>query len=119
MGPPDQQPERAGDCLRLRIVELLEDFGQDPDAVAEFAAVAAGGQRGIAWDEFCSGRSRVDQLAQALIDGTARQILHAVWDPASMADTPCRGEGDRPAGTFADGCFTRESCGAAVGIRGR
>ncbi|MFJ7201619.1 MULTISPECIES: hypothetical protein [unclassified Streptomyces] len=27
-----------------RIVELLEDFGQDPEAVAEFAAVAPGGQ---------------------------------------------------------------------------
>ncbi|MGQ4732582.1 hypothetical protein ACUN3E_33625 [Streptomyces sp. Ju416(a)] len=69
-----------------RIVELLEDFGQDPEAVAEFAAVAPGGQHSIAWDEFCFGRSRVDQLAQALIDGTARQIPHAVWGPATTAD---------------------------------
>ncbi|MFB7484477.1 hypothetical protein ACFUEM_35610 [Streptomyces anulatus] len=69
-----------------RIVELLEDFGQDPDAVAEFAAVAPGGQHSIAWDEFCFGRSDVDQLAQALIDGTARQIPHAVWGPATTAD---------------------------------
>ncbi|WP_162604027.1 hypothetical protein [Streptomyces sp. CS014] len=69
-----------------RIVELLEDFGQDPDAVAEFAAVAPGGQHSIAWDEFCFGRGRVDQLAQELINGTARQIPHAVWGPATTAD---------------------------------
>ncbi|MGW8985079.1 hypothetical protein ACWGQ9_20735 [Streptomyces parvus] len=69
-----------------RIVNLLEDFGQDPGTVAEFAAVAPGGQHSIAWDEFCFGRSDVDQLAQALIDGTARQIPHAVWGPAATAD---------------------------------
>jgi hypothetical protein len=69
-----------------RIVELLEDFQHDPETVAEFAAVAPGGQHNIAWDEFCYGRGRVDQLAQALIDGTARQIPHAVWGPASTAD---------------------------------
>ncbi|MEN8651719.1 hypothetical protein ABCR94_14100 [Streptomyces sp. 21So2-11] len=69
-----------------RILQLLEDFAHDPEAVAEFAAVAPGGQQNIPWDEFCFGRGRVDQLAQALIDGSARQIPHAVWGPASTTD---------------------------------
>ncbi|MGQ4465245.1 hypothetical protein ACN6LC_004645 [Streptomyces violaceoruber] len=68
-----------------RIVRLLEAFGQDPDAVAEFAATAPGGRRNIAWPEFCRGRADAHQLAQDLIDGTTAPIPHAVWGPVSTA----------------------------------
>ncbi|MFJ2770294.1 hypothetical protein [Streptomyces sp. NPDC087300] len=68
-----------------RIVQLLEDFHQDPDVLADFRAVAPGGQHSIAWEEFCHGRARAATLAQALVDGTARSIPHAVWGPAATA----------------------------------
>ncbi|MFF4531574.1 hypothetical protein ACFY1P_20175 [Streptomyces sp. NPDC001407] len=69
-----------------RIVQLLEDFEHDAEALAEFAATAPNGKRNIPWDRFCYGRAGVHTLAQALIDGTASAIPHAVWGPASMAD---------------------------------
>ncbi|WP_203232767.1 hypothetical protein [Streptomyces sp. 769] len=68
-----------------RIVQLLESFRHDPETVAEFAAVAPSGRRNIAWDEFCVGPATAHQLAQKLVDGTAGQIPHAVWGPASTA----------------------------------
>ncbi|MGQ4351389.1 hypothetical protein, partial [Streptomyces sp. SAS_275] len=38
-----------------RIVRILDDFDQDPDVAAEFAAVAPNGRRDIPWSEFCRG----------------------------------------------------------------
>ncbi|MEU6278542.1 hypothetical protein ABZ871_40070 [Streptomyces populi] len=70
-----------------RIVRILDDFDQDPDIAAKFAAVAPNGRRDIPWSEFCRGRADVDQLAQALLDGTAAPIAHAVWGPVHTADT--------------------------------
>ncbi|MEV0604666.1 hypothetical protein AB0I82_35950 [Streptomyces sp. NPDC050315] len=80
--------EQAGKAIASarRIVRLLEAFGQDPGAVAEFAATVPGGPDNIAWPEFCRGRADVHQLAQDLIDGTADPIPHAVWGPVSTAD---------------------------------
>lgn len=68
-----------------RIVQLLEAFDQDPDAVAEFAATVPGGRRNIAWPEFCRGRADAHQLAQDLIDGAPARIPRAVWGPVSTA----------------------------------
>ncbi len=68
-----------------RIVQLLENFKHDPETVAQFAAIAPSGRRNIPWDEFCLGPATAHQLAQKLIDGTAGQIPHAVWGPASTA----------------------------------
>ncbi|MEU5902276.1 hypothetical protein [Streptomyces venezuelae] len=68
-----------------RIVQLLEDFRQEPDVLDAFRAVAPGGQHSIAWDEFCHDRAHAATLAQALADGTARDIPHAVWGPATTA----------------------------------
>lgn len=68
-----------------RIVQLLTACKHDPETVAQFAAVAPSGRRNIAWDEFCVGPTTAHQLAQKLIDGTAGQIPHAVWGPASTA----------------------------------
>ncbi|MGP3777106.1 hypothetical protein ACTWJ8_40360 (plasmid) [Streptomyces sp. SDT5-1] len=68
-----------------RIVRLLENFRNDPRASEQFAAVAPGGRRDIPWTEFCRGRADVHELAQALIDGTAAPIPHAVWGPVSTA----------------------------------
>ncbi|MFG2227717.1 hypothetical protein, partial [Streptomyces sp. NPDC048644] len=60
--------------------------------VAQFAAVAPSGQRNIAWDEFCAGPATAHQLAQAMLDGKARAIPHAVWGPASTAEPSARGD---------------------------
>ncbi|MEJ8653654.1 hypothetical protein WKI65_37820 [Streptomyces sp. MS1.AVA.3] len=68
-----------------RIVQLLNSFKHDPETVAQFAAVAPSGRRNIPWDEFCVGPATAHQLAQKLVDGTAGQIPHAVWGPASTA----------------------------------
>ncbi|MFE5735794.1 hypothetical protein [Streptomyces celluloflavus] len=68
-----------------RIVRLLKNFQHDPEVLAEFAAVVPGGGQDIAWDEFCFGSADAGRLAQPLIDGTARQIPHAVWGPVSIA----------------------------------
>ncbi|MGW3850295.1 hypothetical protein [Streptomyces fagopyri] len=73
-----------------RIVQILNDFDQDPDVAAEFAAVAPNGHRDIPWSEFCRGRADADQLAQALLDGTAAPIPHAVWGPVHHADAAGR-----------------------------
>ncbi|MER5876126.1 hypothetical protein ABT119_09380 [Streptomyces sp. NPDC001910] len=73
-----------------RIVRILDDFDQDPDVAAEFAAVAPNGRRDIPWSEFCLGRANADQLAQALLDGTAAPIPHAVWGPVHAADAAGR-----------------------------
>ncbi|MEV7472013.1 hypothetical protein AB0O20_36905 [Streptomyces kronopolitis] len=76
-----------------RIVQLLNSFKNDPETVAQFAAVAPSGRRNIPWDEFCAGPATAHQLAQQLLDGTAGQIPHAVWGPARTA---------RPAGERGD-----------------
>ncbi|MGW7612183.1 hypothetical protein ACWGKW_34000 [Streptomyces sp. NPDC054766] len=73
-----------------RIVRILDDFDQDPDVAAEFAAVAPNGRRDIPWSEFCRGRADVDQLAQTLLAGTAAPIPHAVWGPVHTADAAGR-----------------------------
>ncbi|WP_424892295.1 hypothetical protein [Streptomyces sp. XH2] len=85
---PRPTSKRSGPAIASarRIVQLLQDFGDDPGAVAQFAAVAPNGQRDIPWDSFCYSRTSVHTLAQALIDGTAPAIPFAVWGPASMAD---------------------------------
>jgi hypothetical protein len=84
-GSPRPTSKQAGQAIASarRIVQILNDFHQDPDVAAHFAAIAPNGQRNIPWSEFCRGRGDVDQLAQALIDGTAPPIPHAVWGPAS------------------------------------
>ncbi|WP_411139595.1 hypothetical protein [Streptomyces sp. x-80] len=95
-GPPARPPQGGGrgelpvSALRgpaiasaARIVRLLERFRHDPETVAEFAAVAPDGRQDLAWGEFCFGPADADRLAQSLIDGTARQIPHAVHGPAS------------------------------------
>lgn len=68
-----------------RIVQLLSSFKNDPETVAQFAAVAPSGRRNIPWDEFCVGPATAHQLAQKLLDGTDGQIPHAVWGPARTA----------------------------------
>lgn len=73
-----------------RIVRILDDFDQDPDVAAEFAAAAPYGRRDIPWSEFCRGRADADQLAQALLDQTAAPIPHAVWGPVHSADAAGR-----------------------------
>lgn len=73
-----------------RIVRIIDDFDQDPAVAAEFAAVAPNGRRDIPWSEFCRGRADADQLAQALLDGTAAPIPHAVWGPVHAADAAGR-----------------------------
>ncbi|MDX2930794.1 hypothetical protein PV411_40665, partial [Streptomyces sp. NRRL_B-16638] len=83
--PRTTRPEISNTHSARRIVRLLEAFGQDPDAVAAFAATAPGGRRNIAWPEFCRGRADAHQLAQDLIDGTTAPIPHAVWGPVSTA----------------------------------
>ncbi|MFG2452830.1 DUF5959 family protein [Streptomyces sp. NPDC048512] len=73
-----------------RIVRILNDFDQDPDVAAEFAAIAPNGRRDIHWSEFCRGCADADQLAQALLDGTAAPIPHAVWGPVHSAEAAGR-----------------------------
>ncbi|MFF1717249.1 hypothetical protein [Streptomyces sp. NPDC058268] len=82
---PRATSKKSGQAIASarRIVQILNDFDQDPEVAASFAATAPSGQRNITWSEFCRGRGDVDQLAQALIDGTAPAIPHAVWGPAS------------------------------------
>ncbi|MDF3141813.1 MULTISPECIES: hypothetical protein [unclassified Streptomyces] len=84
-GGPRPTSKQTGQAIASarRIVQILNDFRQDPDVAAQFAAIAPNGQRNIPWSEFCHGRGDVDALAQALIDGTAPPIPHAVWGPAS------------------------------------
>ncbi|MFE2470269.1 hypothetical protein [Streptomyces mirabilis] len=88
-GAPRPTSKEAGQAIASahRIVRLLDDFENDPETVAEFAATAPNGQRNIPWHEFCYGRADAHQLAQALIDGkaSALAIPHAVWGPASTA----------------------------------
>lgn len=88
-GGPRPTSKEAGQAIASarRIVRLLDDFENDPETVAEFAATAPNGQRNIPWHEFCYGRADAHQLAQALIDGkaSAQDIPHAVWGPASTA----------------------------------
>jgi hypothetical protein len=86
---PASRPEAAIASAR-RIVRILNDFDQDPDVAAEFAAVAPNGRRDIPWTEFCRGRADADQLAQTLLDGTAAPIPHAVWGPVHTADAAGR-----------------------------
>ncbi|MEU9072383.1 hypothetical protein AB0D60_36540 [Streptomyces sp. NPDC048306] len=85
---PRATSKQAGKAIASarRIVQILRDFDQAPEAAAEFAAVAPNGTRNIEWNDFCRGRADADQFAQALLDGTAEAIPHAVWGPASTAD---------------------------------
>jgi len=85
---PRATSKQAGKAIASarRIVQILQDFDQAPEVAAEFAAVAPNGIRNIEWNDFCRGRADADQLAQALLDGTAEAIPHAVWGPASTAD---------------------------------
>ncbi|MCQ8836434.1 hypothetical protein [Streptomyces malaysiensis] len=85
---PRATSKQAGQAIASarRIVQILQDFDQDPEVAEEFAAVAPNGQRNIPWTEFCRGRADADQLAQALLDGAVDTIPHAVWGPVSTAD---------------------------------
>jgi hypothetical protein len=89
---PRPTSKQAGQAIASarRIVQILQDFGQDPVVASEFAAVAPNGRRNIEWPEFCRGRADADQLAQALLDGTADSIPHAVWGPANDAGAASR-----------------------------
>ncbi|MFC9931706.1 hypothetical protein [Streptomyces sp. NPDC127190] len=82
--------EKSGPAIASarRIVQLLNDFENDPDVVAEFAATAPNGRGNIPWEAFCYSRTTADQLAQALLkkNDAAHGIPHAVWGPASMVD---------------------------------
>lgn len=82
---PRATSKQAGQAIASarRIVQILHDFDQDPEVAASFAATAPNGRCDIPWSEFCRGRGDVDQLAQAILDGTAPAIPHAVWGPAS------------------------------------
>ncbi|MGW1169108.1 hypothetical protein [Streptomyces sp. NPDC002550] len=82
--------EKAGPAIASarRIVQLLNDFENDPEVVAEFAATAPNGRGDTPWEAFCYSRTTADQLAQALLkkNDAAHGIPHAVWGPASMVD---------------------------------
>ncbi|MCX4451633.1 hypothetical protein [Streptomyces sp. NBC_01789] len=98
-GGPARTSQQAGQAIASarRIVRLLNAFGQDPAAVAEFAATVPGGRRNIAWPQFCRGRDDAHQLAQNLID-TGRsisEIPRAVWGPASNATAVDGRSGER------------------------
>ncbi|MFH9016133.1 hypothetical protein ACH4C6_32730 [Streptomyces sp. NPDC017943] len=85
---PRTTSRQAGQAIASarRIVQILQDFDQDPEVAEEFAAVAPDGTRNISWTQFCRGRADADQLAQSLVDGTADTIPRAVWGPVSTAD---------------------------------
>ncbi|RLU81983.1 hypothetical protein CTZ27_30945 [Streptomyces griseocarneus] len=93
---PRPTSKKAGPAIASarRIVQLLQDFDNEPDAVAQFAAIAPNGQQNIPWEAFCYSRTTVHSLAQALIDGTAPAIPFAVWGPASIADAVAGKAGD-------------------------
>ncbi|WP_327434794.1 hypothetical protein [Streptomyces sp. NBC_01236] len=54
-GGPRPTSKEAGQAIASarRIVQLLDDFENDPETVAEFTATAPNGQRDIPWHEFC------------------------------------------------------------------
>lgn len=91
--------EKAGQAIASarRIVRLLDAFGQDPDAAAEFAATVPGSLRTIERPDFCRSREDIHQLAQHLIDHgrEVTTIPHAVRGPVSTASAVDGRSGER------------------------